>query len=168
MGSMLRRAVRLPIATATVMAGAVIAGCTALAPLVGSNGLPGAAPACSWPLRVAGPATAAQSGLIRCYLRAVAGHDLAALQGLVNPTYRATKAQLAQTADARAGQASATITPNDIDTGIATVRIDYADGAVCHFAIEIVNPDSAGSWRIDIGPPVPGPPGPAPAKTPAG
>lgn len=166
MGSMLRRAVRLRIATASVMAGAVIAGCTVLAPLV-SDG-PGAAPACSWPLRVAGPATAAQSGLIRCYLRAVAGHDLAALQGLVNPTYRATKAQLAQTADARAGRASATITPNDIDTGIATVRIDYADGAVCHFAIEIVNPDTAGSWRIDIGPPAPGPQGPAPAKTPAG
>ena len=164
MGSMLRRAVRLPIATALVMAGAALAGCTVL----GGDGLPGAAPACSWPLRVTGPATAAQSGLIRCYLRAVAGHNLAALQGLVNPTYRATKAQLAQTADARAGRASATITPSSDDTGIATVRIAYADGAVCQFGIEIVNPDSAGSWRIDIGPPAPGPVGPAPAKTSTG
>ena len=164
MGSMLRRAVRLPIATALVMAGAALAGCTVL----GGDGLPGAAPACSWPLRVTGPATAAQSGLIRCYLRAVAGHNLAALQGLVNPTYRATKAQLAQTADARAGRASATITPSSDDTGIATVRIDYADGAARQFGIELVNPQSAGSWRIDIGPPAPGPEGPAPAKTPTG
>lgn len=164
MGSMLHRAVRLPIATAIVMAGAAVAGCTVL----GGDGLPGAAPACSWPLRVAGPATAAQSGLIRCYLRAVAGHNLAALRGLVNPTYRATEAQLAQTADARAGRASATITPSPEDTGIATVRIDYADGVVFQFAIEIVNPDTAGSWRIDIGPPAPGPQGPAPAKTPTG
>ena len=164
MGNVLRRAVRLPTATAIVMAGAAMAGCAVL----GGDGLPGAAPACSWPLRVAGPATAAQSGLIRCYLRAVAGHNLAALQGLVNPTYRATQAQLARTADARAGRASATITLSPDDTGIATVRIDYADGAARQFGIELVNPQSAGSWRIDIGPPAPGPEGPAPAKTPTG
>jgi hypothetical protein len=138
-----------------------------LAPLAGDD-RPGAAPACSWPLRVAGPATAAQAGLIRCYLRAVAGHNLAALQPLVNPTYRATKAQLAQTADARAGRASATITTSPDDTGIATVRIDYADGAVSQFWIEIVNPSAAGSWRIDIGASVPGPRGTAPAGTSAG
>jgi hypothetical protein len=163
-----RRAARLHRATAIVMVGVAMAGCTALAPLLGSNGLPGAVVPCSWPLRVAGHATAAQAGLVRCYLRAVAEHDLAALQGLVNPTYRVTKAQLTQTADARAGRASATITPNSDNTGIATVRIDYADGAACQFGIEIVNPQSAGSWRIDIGPPVPGPQGPSPAKTPAG
>lgn len=168
MESMLRKAVRLPKATVIVMAGAAMAGCTVLAPLVGGDGLPGAAPACSWPLRVAGHATAAQAGLIRCYLHAVARHNLAALQGLVNPTYRVTKAQLAHAADARAGRASARITPNDIDTGIAIVQIDYADGVVSQFWIEIVNPQSAGSWRIDIGSSVPGPKGPAPAKTPAG
>ena len=113
-------------------------------------------------------ATAAQAGLVRCYLRAVAQHNLAALKELASPSYRVTKAQLTQTADARAGRASATITPSPEDTGIATVRIDYADGAVSQFGIEIVNPQSAGSWRIDIGPPAPGPPGPAPAKTPVG
>src|SRR5437879_8004856 len=145
------------------MAGAVTAGCTVLGPLLGGND-PGAVPACSWPLRVVGHATAAQAGLIRCYLRAVAGHNLTALQGLVNPTYRVTKAQFTHVADARAGRASATITPNDIDTGIATVQIDYADGVVSHFAIEIVNPDTAGSWRIVIGSSVPGPKGPAPAE----
>ncbi len=32
------------------------------------------------------------------------------------------------------------------------MRIDYADGAACQFGIEIVTPQSAGSWRIDIGP----------------
>jgi hypothetical protein len=53
-GSVLPRAVRLSTAIVIVMAGAVIAGCTVL----GGDGLPGAAPACSWPLRVAGHATA--------------------------------------------------------------------------------------------------------------
>ena len=167
MGSMLRRAVQLPKATLIVMAGAAMVGCTVLAPLVGDD-QPGAAPTCSWPLRVVGHATAAQSGLIRCYLRALAGHNLAAMKPLVNPTYRATKAQLAHTADARAGRASATITPDPEDTGIATVQINYADGVVSHFAIEIVNPAIAGSWRIDIGPPAPGPQGPADAKTSVG
>jgi len=123
-GSVLRGAVRLPTATVIVMAGAAMAGCTVLAPLAG-DGLPGAAPACSWPLRVAGHPTAAQAGLIRCYLRALAEHNLTALKPLVNPTYRATRAQLAQTADARSGRASATITLSPEDTGIATVRIDY-------------------------------------------
>ena len=167
MGNVLRRGMQPPKASVIAMAGAAMAGCTVLAPLAG-DGLPGAAPACSWPLRVAGHATAAQAGLVRCYLRALAEHDLAALKPLVNPTHRVTKAQLAQTADARSGRASATITLSPEDTGIATVRIDYADGVVSQFGIEIVNPDSAGSWRIDIGPPAPGPPGPAPAKTPAG
>jgi hypothetical protein len=162
-----RRAVRLPKAAVIVMAGTAMAGCTVLAPVLGGDGLPGAAPACSWPLRVAGHATAAQAGLVRCYLRAVAEHNLAALKELVSPRYRVTKAQLTQTADAWAGRASATITPSPEDTGLATVRIDYADGATCQFGIEIVNPQAAGSWRIDIGP-APGPRGPAPVKTPAG
>ena len=76
-GSMLRHGVQLPKATLIVMAGAAMVGCTVLAPLVGGN-QPGAAPACSWPLRVAGHATAPQAGLIRCYLRALADHNLAA------------------------------------------------------------------------------------------
>jgi hypothetical protein len=156
----LRGVVRLP--AAVVMAGAVLTGCT----MLGIDGLPGAAPACSWPLRVAGHATAAQAGLVRCYLRAVAGHNLAALKGLVNPTYRVTNAQLTQTADARAGRARAMITLSPDDTGIANVRIDYADGAVCQFGMEIVNPQSAGSWRLDVGSSAPGPQGPAPARTP--
>lgn len=151
-----------------ILAGALTPGCTALAPLWGGNGLPGAAPACSWPLRVTGRATAAQTGLIRCYLQAVAQHDLGALRGLDNPTYRATAAQLAQTADARSGLATAAVTMSADDTGIGTVRIGYADGATCSLGIEIVNPAVAGSWRLDIGPGVPGPAGPAPASTPRG
>jgi hypothetical protein len=167
-GITLRTAARLSRVTAILVVGAVAAGCALLAPVLGGNGLPGTAPACSWPLRIAGHATPAQAGLVRCYLRAVAKHNLAALRGLVNPTYRVTEAQLAQTPDARAGRASAKITPSPEDTGIASVRVGYADGAVCQFGIEIVNPQSAGSWRIDIGRSVPGPPRPAPAKTPAG
>jgi hypothetical protein len=132
------------------------------------HGPPGAAPACSWPLRVEGHATAAQTGLIRCYLQAVARHDLGALRGLANPAYRVTGAQLAQTADARAGLATAAVTMSLDDTGVGTVWIDYADGATCGFGIEIVNPQVAGSWRLDIGPAAPGRQGPAPAATPGG
>ncbi len=117
----------------------------------GGNGLPGAAPACPWPLRVRGHPTAAEAGLVRCYLRAVARHDLAALRPLVNPAYRVTAAQLAQTAGARACLATATFATSPIDTGVATVRIDFADGATGSVGIEIVNPQAAGSWRLDIG-----------------
>ena len=137
-------------------------------PCGGGNGLPGAAPACSWPLRVTGHATAAQTGLIRCYLQAVAQHDLGALNGLANPAYRVTGAQLAQTADARAGLAAAAIAMSPDDTGIGTVLINYADGATCSFGIEIVNPQVAGSWRLDLGAAAPGPAGPRPAGTPGG
>ena len=129
---------------------------------------PGAAPACSWPLRVSGPATAAQTGLIRCYLQAVAQHNLGALKGLASPAYRPTGAQLARAADARAGLATATVTMSSDDTGIGTVQIDYADGATSSFGIEIVNPTVTGSWRLDIGGAAPGPQGPAPAGTPGG
>ena len=129
---------------------------------------PGAAPACSWPLRVSGSATAAQTGLIRCYLQAVAQHDLGALKGLANPAYRPTRAQFARAADARAGLATATVTMSSDDTGIGTVQVDYADGATSSFGIEIVNPTVTGSWRLDIGGAAPGPQGPAPAGTPSG
>ena len=129
-------------------------------------GRPGAAPACSWPLRVDGHATAAQTGLIRCYLQAVAQRDLGALKGLANPGYRVSSAQLAQAADARSGLATATVTMSQEDTGVGTVQVGYADGATCSFGIEIVNPQVAGSWRLDIGRAVPGPAGPAPAGTP--
>jgi hypothetical protein len=147
---------------------AVVTGVVLLIAHPWDHGLPGAAPACSWPLRVDGHATAAQAGLIRCYLQAVAHHDLGALRGLDNPVYRATGAQLAQTADARSGLATATVTMSPEDTGIGTVRIGYADGATISFGIEIVNPSVAGSWRLDIGPGVPGPQGPPSAGTPGG
>lgn len=159
------KSVATALGVALILAGALTAGCTALAPLWGGNGLPGAAPACSWPLRVTGHATATQTGLIRCYLQAIAQHDLGALRGLDNPAYRATAAQLAQTADARSGLATAAVTISTEDTGIGTVRIGYADGATCSLGIEVVNPAVAGSWRLDIGPAVPGPAGPAPAAS---
>ena len=66
MGGVLSRVLRVPRAMAIGLAAAVAAGCTALAPVLGGDGLPGTAPACSWPLRVAGHATAAQAGLVRC------------------------------------------------------------------------------------------------------
>lgn len=151
MASVVSRALRLPKVTAIVMAGTVTAGCTVLAPVLGGDALPGAAPTCSWPLRVTGHATATQAGLIQCYLQAVAHHDLGALEGLANPAYQVTGAELTQTADARAGLATATVSMSPDDAGIGTVQIDYADGATSSFGIEIVNPQVARSWRLDIG-----------------
>ena len=162
---------RLPVIIASLTALILVSAVAAAALLLSHawvDGRPGAAPSCSWPLRVDGPATTAQTGLIRCYLQALAQHDLGALSGLANPAYRVTGAQLAQTADARSGLATARVTMSPVDTGIGTVRIDYADGATCSLGIEIVNPAVAGSWRLDIGPGVPGPAGPAPASTPRG
>jgi len=149
--------------TAIVLAGALTAGCAVVSPLLGGDG-PGAAPSCSWPMRVSGHLIAAQAGLIRCYLQALAHHDLGALKGLANPAYRVTRAQLAQAADARAGVATVAVSMSPDDTGIGTVQIDYANGATCSLGIEIVNPSVAGSWRLDIGGSYPGT-WPAPART---
>ena len=163
---------RLPGIMVSLTSLILISAVTAVALLLGhawSSDGPGAAPACSWPLRVDGHATAAQTGLIRCYLKAVAQHDLGALKGVANPRYRLTSAQLVQAGDARSGLATASVTMSPEDTGVGTVRIDYADGATGSFGIEIVNPQVAGSWRFDIGgaPQLSGPV-PSPASTSSG
>ncbi len=53
-----------------------------------SGGLPTSVPSCSWPLRVRGPATGEQAGLIRCYLRALAGHDAAGFLAVADTAAR--------------------------------------------------------------------------------
>jgi len=103
---------------------------------------------------VRGSATAEQAGLIRCYTRALAHHDLPALRELVDPdpVRKITSAQLAHSADARAGLATATFSPNPSDNAYVTVAISYADGVSETFPVELANPASAHSWRIAIGP----------------
>jgi len=124
-------------------------------------------PTCSWPLQVRGPASRAQAGLVRCYLRALASRDTAGLMGVAAymPPVRITTADLTHSADARAGLATATITQNPEDTSSAFVEIVYADGA--RDDLGLINMDAMGGpsgWRMAIGTPAgPGSSGPAPA-----
>jgi hypothetical protein len=41
-------------------------------------------PSCSWPLQVRGTATAAQAGVVRCYLRDLAHRDIAGLYAIAD------------------------------------------------------------------------------------
>jgi len=86
-------------------------------------------PTCSWPLQVHGTAGPAHAGLVRCYLRALAGRDTAGLMAVAAdiPPVRITSADLAYSADARAGLATAAFTPNPVDPTSAFVTITYAD-----------------------------------------
>ncbi len=116
------------------------------------SGPPTGTPSCSWPLTIRGTADAAQSGLVRCYVRAVSRRDLGALQGLAlpDPPVRVTAAQLVHAADARVGVATATFTPNPNDSAEATVEITYGDGARDVLSMRYANP-AAESWRLVIG-----------------
>ena len=89
-------------------AGAVWAGHTAWAAYENRD-----TPSCSWPLRIYGQPAPAQAGLVRCYLRALAHRDTTGLLAVAAdiPPVRITKADLAHSADARTGRATATFLP---------------------------------------------------------
>jgi hypothetical protein len=126
-------------------------------------------PACSWPLQVRGTASPAQTGLVRCYLRALASRDTAGLMAVAAgiPPVRITSADLRYPADARAGPATATFTPNPDDTTSASVTITYADGV--HENTSMMNMIAMGGpsgWRMNIGTAISrGSSGPPPAAT---
>jgi hypothetical protein len=124
-------------------------------------------PSCSWPLRILGKPTAAQAGLVRCYLRALAGRDTGGLEAVAGnmPPVRITKADLAHSADARSGLATATFLPADTDVAYMPLIITYADGARDRLGLEnLIAMGGPSVWRMTIGTDVnPGPPGPAPA-----
>jgi hypothetical protein len=117
-----------------------------------------------------------QAGLVRCYLRALAGRDTAGLAAVADnmPPVRITQADLAHSADARSGLATATFTQNPSDPENAFVVIRYADGA--HDEVGIQNLLAMGGpsvWRMTIGTdaspchncPAPAISGPAPKVT---
>jgi hypothetical protein len=118
-------------------------------------------------MRIHGDPTGAQAGLMRCYLRALAGRDIAGLQAVADddPPVRITPADLAHSADARAGLATVTFLPATVDVAYIPVSIAYADGATERTALQ--NLEAMGgpsTWRVTIGTDVsPGRPGPAPA-----
>ena len=111
---------------------------------------------CSWPLRVRGEPAPGEAGAVRCYLKALAQRDMAGLYTTAYSDYgdgsvHLTNAALSHSADARAGLATATFTANLDDTGLAEVMIDYADGARADLGLQIADPQSANSWRLNIG-----------------
>lgn len=124
-------------------------------------------PTCSWPLQVRGTASPAQAGLVRCYLRALAGRDTAGLMAVAAdiPPVRITSADLRYSADARAGLATAAFTPNSEDPTSASVTITYADGVRENAGLQnMVAMGGPSGWRMIIGTDInPGPSGPPPA-----
>jgi hypothetical protein len=143
---------RLLIAVAAVAAMLLVA--VAWYVKANDEGLPTSVPSCTWPLRVRGPATSEQAGLVRCYLRALAAHDAGGLLAVADMSglpIRITRADFAHAADARAGRATATFTPNSADDADMGVAIFFADGARETVDMHVANPSSAHSWRLEIG-----------------
>ncbi len=124
-------------------------------------------PSCSWSLRIHGKPTPAQAGLVRCYLRALAHRDTAALLAVAAniPPVRITKADLAHSADARSGRATATFLSATVDSDWVPVIITYADGATDRLGVQnMIEMGGPSVWRMSIGTDVnQGPPGPPPA-----
>ena len=126
-------------------------------------------PSCSWPLRIRGKPTAAQAGLVRCYLGALAKRDTGGLLAVAanNPPVRVTQADLTHSTDARSGLATATFLPATVDSAYVPLIITYADGARDRLGIQnMIAMGGPPAWRITIGTDVnPGPSGPAPAAS---
>jgi hypothetical protein len=111
-------------------------------------------PTCHWPLVVRGPADPAQSGLVRCYLRALAGRDTAGLLAVAAdiPPVRITRADFTYSADARAGLATATFTPSPVDDTAYGVTITYADGVTENASMmNMIAMGGPSGWRMNIG-----------------
>jgi hypothetical protein len=111
-------------------------------------------PSCSWPLRVRGTATSTQVGLARCYLRALANRDHAEMAAVASniPPAHITSGLFLYTADARAGVATATFTPNPSDSTYAYVTIRFADGTVEDAGmLNMIAMGGHSQWRMDIG-----------------
>jgi hypothetical protein len=142
------KAISLAVAAA-VAAGALWGGDAAWSAFEGRN-----SPSCSWPLRIRGTANSEQSGVVRCYLRALAKRDTAGLRAVADddPAVRLTAADLAHSADARAGLATATFTPSPVDDTYVLLTIAFADGR--SEKTGIMNMTAMGgpsAWRVQIG-----------------
>lgn len=132
-------------------------GGTAVAPtsvVAAENGLPTSVPRCSWPMRVQGRASADQIGLMRCYVKAMAQRNLLALIPLVDhdgsPTLTSSRV-LKRWKDARTGTPTALFKTSADDPASTFVTVRYADGARVGLEMDIANPMSAHSWRLELG-----------------
>jgi len=118
--------------------------------VIGTRGTP----TCSWPLQVRGTASPAQAGLVRCYLRALASDDTGGLMVVAAdiPPVRITKADFRYSADARAGLATAALTPNPSDDTFYGVTITYADGTMESTSmLNMIAMGGSSGWRMNIG-----------------
>lgn len=114
---------------------------------------PMSVPSCSWSLGVRSSSGRA-AGLVRCYLRALASRDVGGLHQVANGSngpVQITEASFAHTADARSGLATATFSCDPIASDVCEVAIAFADGAREDIDIDLANPNSGNSWRLDIG-----------------
>ena len=128
---------------------------------------PTSVPSCSWPLRVRGQATTAQAGLVRCYLRALATHDQNGMLDVADTSapVTITSADFVHATDAQTGTATVMFRPNYSDSAYVDVIVMFADGARADLSMELVNPASGNSWRMEIGTYPPDPSAPEPALT---
>jgi len=110
---------------------------------------PDTVPSCSWPLAVSGKATPVQTGLVKCYLRALAERDEAGLSAVADQSV--TDADLRLSADARSGTPRASFTPDPVTGASVTVRITFANGVTTNVDMVLANPASWHSWRLMIG-----------------
>ena len=111
-------------------------------------------PHCQWPLTLSGPAPGAQAGLIRCYLKALADNRLDELVPLISAArgYPVTLTQhdLAHSADAASGIATATFETNPSSPFDASVTVRFADGVRLSVGMDAlnVNEPASHSWRL--------------------
>lgn len=135
--------------------GMLIAGIIGWMWRVGSAGNYGpiSTPSCKWPVRITGPATTEQDGLIRCYLKGLATGSLNELKAVADddPPVRITQADLSHSADATSGTATAQVIPNQVDSASFLVSITFADGTEEQVPMQEVNPMAIDSWRLVIG-----------------
>jgi hypothetical protein len=111
-------------------------------------------PSCSWQLRIRGTATSDQEGLVRCYIQALATRDTSLMKAVAEQASgnEVTRGACRYTRDARAGVATATVTPNPSDSTDAELEIRFADAVVDETGL--TNELAFGGpsiWRIDIG-----------------
>jgi hypothetical protein len=112
-------------------------------------------PSCSWPLRIRGPASGGQEGLVRCYMRALATRDTSLMSTVATnpPKSTITRADFRYSRDARSGMATATFSPNPSDSTDVDLEIRFADGVV-EENLGLENEIAFGgpsAWRMTVG-----------------
>jgi hypothetical protein len=111
-------------------------------------------PSCSWPAQIRGAPTGEQSGLVRCYLEALATRDTGEMSAVARtiPPTRITSSLFLYSRDARSGTASVTIEPNPVDSTYAFVTIRYANGVVEQTGmLNMIAMGGPSTWRMDTG-----------------